>query len=154
MGKLRCPALAAGLLLLTCREVPPVSEAAGGVEVRVGERPGELEILNSGKGAVSILSAITIEQRGGAVWKPIATSIQAIQSCPAAGQECQSVPEGARWKIAAWSGFSCAAQCPEPCRANNYYGPGEFRFLVRSCDRRSSWTSGTFRLPAEPPKGR
>jgi hypothetical protein len=96
--------------------------------------------------AIDLSREVIVERSGDA---GTALAIQLIDACGAqdAGT-CVSIPARTTFTPVAWTGMSCNSQCPRPCRANVYLGPGTFRFVVRTCDGRRHWESAWFSLPA------
>lgn len=123
----------------------PYPPPRGNVEVRLLGKPGAFQIANMGD-EIDLSRDVIVERNGDG---GTAVTLQLIDTCgaPDAGA-CVSIPARGTFTPVAWTGTSCDSQCPRPCRANVYLGPGTFRFVVKSCDGRRHWESAWFSLPA------
>jgi hypothetical protein len=125
---------------------PTLPPPPGAVEVRLLGKPGAFQVAVIGDGVD--LSRDVIVEREADGGHP-ALTIQLIETCAGADAgACVSIPARTTFTPVAWTGMSCDSQCPRPCRANAYLGPGTFRFVVKGCDGRRRWESSWFQLPA------
>jgi len=60
---------------------------------------------------------------------------------------CQTLEHGAKLRPVAWNGLSCGGQCGGTCRGNAFLGPGQFRFVVTTCDKKRSFYGPVFTMP-------
>lgn len=126
----------------------------GSVVVRPLADPGSFEIRNSGA-EIELASAVEVEQLQDGEWRHPRTKLTLAESCPkAAMASCVTLARDAVLHPVAWTGFSCSSQCETRCKKNVYLGPGTFRFVVLSCDRKRRFESDSFRLPALPQSGK
>lgn len=122
----------------------PAKDAPKVVTTIIG--PGQLEVEANG---VSLASDVVIDGKGRgetSAFKPVITNEPYLlaESCgarPAPGA-C-STPDHPIHPVA-WTGMTCGSQCPTGCRANVPVGPGTFRFVVSSCDRKTTYPSPEF----------
>jgi len=130
------------------------AETAGdkvAIGIKTLAAPGAFELRNEGSAEVSLLRSLAVEKKSGEKWEPAPVTLQLIESCaekPAS--ECITLAPRAVFRPVPWNGYSCGGQCPEPCRANVYLGPGTFRVVATTCDRKHHFPSPAFTLPAAP----
>jgi hypothetical protein len=126
------------------------TDAAEPVRVRNLPEAGALQIENSGP-AVRLNREIHIEQLEKGQWQQRSPIIHLAESCTEpATAGCVDVKQGETITPVKWSGFTCRAQCPTKCKKNAYLGPGEFRFVVSTCDKSTKFYSEVFSLPEQP----
>ena len=130
---------------------PSLAQPPGTVRLELTDPPGGLRIINDGAGAVTIQMAIAVQKQEASGWVPIVTEFNAIARCdpPGPGTTVAIAPATAL-AVQGWRGFSCSGQCNFTCRANIYYGPGTFRFVVTVLPASDRIASAAFVLPAEP----
>ena len=153
MASLRRKALAiviaASALLAFGR--PNHAQPPGALRLALTDPPGGLLIVNDGTTAVAIQMAIAVQKQEIAGWVPIATEFKAVARCdPPGSATTVEVAPATTLTVRPWRGFSCSGQCNFICRANVYYGPGMFRFVVTVVPGSSQIISTAFALPAEP----
>lgn len=107
-----------------------------------------LTVRNGSKSAVSVHSAMMIEQAvGAAKWERLAVQNLLLRSrCDAPKPEMISIASGASMTALPWTGRHCASQCAESCRAEVQYPPGQYRYVVKTAQA-VELTSGAFALP-------
>ncbi len=147
MGRIRRSPLAAVLLTALL----PLS--CFGVNLELSSEPGSLTVVNPGPTALELDPGVAVERWDQDHWTPVSTSLKLVSDCAQLQQpvKCVRLAPGANLHVVSWKGFSCSGQCAGSCRANIYYGPGKFRFIVRTCDGSQKYVSKTFTLPANPP---
>jgi|HubBroStandDraft_1064217.scaffolds.fasta_scaffold196546_2 hypothetical protein len=135
-------------LAATAQALP---QSAAALRLELTNETGGLRLVNSGAEPLMIRSAIAVEKEEGHDWVTIATEYRAVAQC---GRQSSVDPveiaPGATLTIVPWRGFSCSGQCDAVCRANVYYGPGAFRFIVTTLPGGQRSTSPTFLLPPRP----
>jgi hypothetical protein len=147
MAQFRRTALIAfSLAAVACmRATPP---AAAGISVENGTHPGEFAVTNHGTGPVDLLRKVTVEVRGAGKWAATDADVSLVASC-SDKSATSSVTLASRQtlKVAPWNGMTCDGQCPRSCRANVSLGPGEFRFVVWTADRKTRFEGLSFHMP-------
>lgn len=129
--------------LMSCAS-PPSSPEAAAVEVKNLDKPGAFEVRTNG---IAVASRGEIEELVGQKWI-VAVPYRLFEKCPEKlSQSCITGKD----KIlpVPWTGYSCSSQCEVPCKKNVYRGPGEFRLVVFSCDRKRRFESPVFKMPAD-----
>jgi hypothetical protein len=121
------------------------------VTIRNLDMPGAFEIENTGDDT-ELDSQVTIERKEGEEWRPLPSHIQLqlIENCETkktSPSSCLKLGKGEKIAPVPWTGFSCRVQCFKACRKNGYLGPGTFRFVVSSCDKKQKFYSPDFNLP-------
>lgn len=123
---------------------PPL--AAPSVEVRILSGP-KFEVVSTGP-AVDLSRDVRVEQDPDSGRYPNGPLIQLTEKCEHVDAgACIRLPAGGKITPVPWTGFDCDSQCPRPCRANAYLGPGRFRYVVKSCDGTRQWESAWLDLP-------
>ncbi len=121
--------------------------------------PGQdrwVSVVVENHGAPRTLSkSVQVEKQVDGVWSARGGEVQVdlVERCgfsPSIAAACIDVGAGAKFTAAPWNGWACGGQCPDPCRMNDYMGPGTFRFVVESCDRKERFEGPPFQLPSEP----
>ena len=110
---------------------------------------GSFEIENQGPD-IELTWAVAIQRYADGQWTDAVTDLTLAKACgrgPESG--CVRLAHSAKIRPERWNGLTCGSQCPAPCRANVYLGPGRFRFVVSSCDRRHQFMGPAFGMPAE-----
>src|SRR5262249_24550154 len=76
-----------------------------------------------------------IEQQTAAGWKPVFREFRLVATCDAvpALPACVTLAPGAVLKPVAWTGYTCAGQCPRAVQRNFYRPPGMFRLVLPVC---------------------
>lgn len=122
------------------------------IEVRNLGSPGAFEVVNSGE-AIDLAWEVGVEKSLDAEWRPVEVEqFELVEKCgEPKDSPCRTLEEGAAIRPVPWTGYSCTSQCNEACRANVYYGPGRFRFVVWNCSKRLRFEGPPFELPADPP---
>jgi hypothetical protein len=124
--------------------------AEAGVRVSNLAASGAFEVRNDGSSEVSLAREVTVEQLSEGRWERADVAIELLEKCGVASVgKCVKLAAGAVLRPVPWNGFSCAPQCPGPCRANVYMGPGTFRFVVSTCDRKHRLPGPAFTIPAQ-----
>jgi hypothetical protein len=120
--------------------------------VENGGRPGQFAVANHGSGPVELLRRVTVEHLETGTWVSTEADVSLIASC---GEKAETpnvqLMNGQTLKVAPWNGKTCDGQCSRSCRANIYLGPGEFRFVVWTADRKSRFAGPSFHLPPKSP---
>jgi hypothetical protein len=125
---------------------PPPEEVT--VLVRNLSRPGSFEVENLGPD-IELAWAVAVHRHLQGEWSDEVTDLTLIQKCgqtPPAG--CVPLAHGAKLRPVRWNGLTCGSQCAATCRANLYLGPGQFRFVVSSCDGKHKFPGPAFEMPA------
>ena len=155
MADLRRASLTAGFLMLCflptgCQMRQAAADASPpSVRVMNGMNPGSFRIVNEGIATVSLNRDVIIETRTHELWQAVAADLKLTASCTAAmPHDCLRLEPGQTFEPVAWSGLGCGAQCAPACRADIYYGPGEFRFVISDCAKKQRWYGPVFKLPA------
>lgn len=158
MGKLRRSQLMVGsasclaITLMSCQS-PQAASAPQlpAIVITNGKLPGSFGIKNEGTATVMIDRKVTVEIWVNGKWNAITGVVHLIDRCDdPQPKECLRVAPGNSFNPLPWTGSSCAAQCSEPCRANEYYGPGRFRYVIHDCSMKQQWTGPEFQMPASP----
>ena len=107
-------------------------------------------VKNSGNASIDLRRKVLVERQEGASWVETAAEVYLIASC---AEKDLAVPlhlhPGQELVVVSWNGWGCDGQCPRPCRANYYLGPGEFRFVVFTADGKQRYTGPQFSLGPE-----
>lgn len=126
------------------------------VVVRNLETPGAFSVSNVGPD-LDLRRRVLVEKRereeGAAKvgWKATDADVRLIASCEEKESgETRLLERGETLVVQRWNGWSCDGQCPRPCRANIYLGPGEFRYVVLSGDGRQRFEGAPFALGEQP----
>lgn len=120
------------------------------VIVRNLPKPGAFEIQNQGP-SLSLSSQIIVQRMEEGTWADAATDVYLSPTCEWNPPTCRTLDHGATLRPIPWNGMSCGGQCPMSCRANVFLGPGQFRFVVTSCDRKQHFYSPVFAISANDP---
>jgi hypothetical protein len=117
------------------------------VVVRNLEKPGAVVVENHGA-AIRLRHRLVVEQQVDGTWRDSGAYVDLVERCDARGltETCNKVPAGATLTLVPWNGVACDGQCARPCRSNGYLGPGTFRFVVESCDRKKRFAGAGFQL--------
>jgi hypothetical protein len=154
MAKFRRQALAVAVLFLVFGSGAdstgaPATGTPARLQLALSGKPGGLHIVNHGAAAVGILRAITVQKKERSTWVPITTEFNAVSSCNATSlPDKVTIAAGATLTVMPWKGYSCAGQCVAACRANIYYGPGLFRYVITRSPGMQTDTGPEFTLPA------
>lgn len=118
----------------------------------------EVRARNDGSGAfalvaqrdVDLASQVSVENLRDGKFSPIPTAIDLflVEHCEARARvpPCVHLAQGQTFTPVPWTGYSCSGQCNQACDKNLQFAPGDFRFVVRSCDGSARYESPTFRL--------
>ena len=158
MGKLRrsqlmvCAACYLALTFTSCQSPQAaLTPQLPAIVITSGNPPGSFSLKNEGSVAVTVDRNVTVEMWGNGKWNAITGVVHLIDRCDELQpKECLRVVPGNSFNPLPWTGSSCAAQCSEPCRANEYYGPGKFRYVIHDCSVKQQWTGPEFQMPASP----
>ena len=153
MGQLRRPAIivCVGLLLAQACAARPDRRGAEMVTLRFAQE--RFVVKNTGSAPVELRRKVLVERKEGASWLETAAEVYLIASC--AEKDLHSplhLGPGDELVMAPWNGWGCDGQCPRPCRANYYLGPGAFRFVVFTADGKKRFDGPEFALGAEDPR--
>ncbi len=133
------------MALLSCAS----SAEQGTVVVRSLSPPGSFEVENQGPD-IELAWTVTVQRYVDGQWTDTVTDLALAEACgQAPGSGCVRLAHSTKIRPKPWNGLTCGSQCPAACRANVYAGPGRFRFVVSSCDRRKKFTGPAFEMPAE-----
>lgn len=128
----------------------PEMQKAANVTIHNLNALGSFEIENTGDDT-ELDAKVSIERKEGEKWTPLPSHIQLelIENCDTkkTTPSCLSLNKGEKISPVPWTGFSCNVQCFKACRKNGYLGPGTFRFVVSSCDKKQKFYSPDFNLP-------
>ncbi len=135
-------------LTASCGHTAHADRIAEPVLVRNLQQPGTFEVDNTGP-AIQLWSQVKLQRFQNGQWQEEqGTNLFLAESCGWNQQPvCQTLPQGAKLHPFPWNGLSCGGQCPMVCRANDFLGPGQFRFVVTTCDRKRSFYGPAFTLP-------
>ncbi|HUQ92843.1 MAG TPA: hypothetical protein VM120_14275 [Bryobacteraceae bacterium] len=120
------------------------------VTVRNLNHPGEFSVTNNSAADVKLRRKVIVEKQEASGWAATDADVRLIATC----EEKESgasrlLKRGETLVVKSWNGWSCDGQCPRPCRANIYLGPGKFRFVVVSSDGKQRFEGQAFSLPAQ-----
>lgn len=114
--------------------------------------PGSLRISNVGPDAVTVERSIIVEYSSGGGWRPLRTEFNVVSTCSRRAPDAAVVISRAvSLNLVPWRGYSCSGQCQGACRANIYFGPGPFRFVLTVLPDRHRVAGPPFTMPARPP---
>ena len=113
--------------------------------------PGAFEVVNHG-GALDLAWAVRVEKLVEGGWSPIVVdNLELVERCgEPKNASCRTLAAGGSIRPVPWTGYSCSSQCNAACRANVYYGPGRFRFVVEDCPQTHRFDGPLFELPTVP----
>lgn len=114
-----------------------------------GIQPGAFLIVNEGP-LVRLRTKGEIEKRVEGRWAYTGIVYELMEKCPAPDGPVVMLRPRQELRPAPWTGFDCEAQCPRPCRMNEYAGAGEYRLVIRTEDEKHCFRGPVFRLPAAP----
>ncbi|MGC2658988.1 MAG: hypothetical protein WA324_13600 [Bryobacteraceae bacterium] len=149
----RCAAVF-GLLTLAFLGSRAIAQtAASSIVIRSLGTPGAIEIANEGDSEMAIRGSLIVERKRDGHWIQTPVVFQAVEACDGNdAPHCVHLAAGAHIHPVPWNGYTCSGQCTRSCRSNHYNGPGEFRFVVQSCDRSHRYVSDSFEIGPEPVK--
>ncbi len=149
MAKFRRQALISATLVVACSSLAGSAEVEAQLQLVVTGKTVSLRILNKGVSAVAIMPAIAVQKKERSGWVPITTEFNATSSCEATiPRDKVLIAAHASLSLVPWKGYSCSGQCVLACRANIYYGPGVFRYVITRSPGAQTVTSPEFTLPA------
>jgi hypothetical protein len=132
LAKLRHSPLIVGAALAATLSFAALSRT-GAAEIRNLAQPGAFAIEASPAGA-SFVRQGRIEQQTAVGWKPVFREFRPVEDCDAITlPACVTLAPGAVLKPVPWTGYTCAGQCPRPCKRNIYRPPGTFRLVLPLC---------------------
>lgn len=116
------------------------------------EKPGAFSVTNEGPD-IDLERHVVVEKQEGGAWTNTDADVRLIASC----EELETgttrrLARGETLVVKGWDGWSCDGQCPRPCRANLYLGPGTFRFVVQASGGKQRWEGPAFQLGEDPRK--
>lgn len=125
----------------------PETGTTPAVAVQNLQPPGSFSVTNNGP-EIALLRRVLVErQAANGQWESTDADVRLIASCDEADEgDVRVLKQGETLVVKSWDGWSCDGQCPRPCRANIYLGPGEFRFVVLTPDRASRFEGASFHL--------
>jgi hypothetical protein len=148
MAKFRRHALTAAALLFAFCGAAEATGTPARLQLVVTGQTGGLRIINRGAASVGLLRAITVQKKERTTWVPITTEFNAVSACAATSTPDKvTIAGGATLTVVPWKGYSCSGQCVAACRANIYYGPGTFRYVVTRSPGMQTDTGPEFTLP-------
>ena len=92
-------------------------------------------------------SELLVQREYNGEWRDETTDLRLIEKCGEAPGECRNLAHAETLQPVAWNGLVCASQCSASCRANLNRGPGRFRFIVQSCNRKLRAVGPAFNMP-------
>jgi len=143
--------LSVGLTLALACAARPERKGAGMVTLRFDH--DHFVVKNTGNGPVDLRRKVLVERQDGGSWVETPAEVYLIASC--AEKDLQAplhLGQGQELVVVPWNGWGCDGQCPRPCRANYYLGPGDFRFVVFTTDGKQRFDGPAFKLGAEDPR--
>jgi len=154
MGQLRRQKMrllfAALSVIMACAE----SRGGGSVDPKIVlrnlETPGAFSVTNNGPD-IELQRRVVVEKMEGHGWNATDADVRLIATCEEEEiGATRLVKQGETLMVKSWNGWSCNGQCPRPCRANIYLGPGQFRFVVLSGNGKHRFEGAAFTLGAQP----
>jgi len=110
--------------------------------------PGGLRVENRGS-AISLSSQIVVERIRDGAWIRTPVRMELLEKCLADDPPaCVTMEAAATIRTVPWKGNTCSGQCPHSCRSNHYAGPGQFRFVVTTCDGKQRFVGPEFSMAA------
>jgi hypothetical protein len=139
--------IAAALCTLPLPHQTTATAADAAVAIRNLPRPGGFEVVNGGT-PVELIRKVTVQREYNGAWHDEVADLALVASCdlPRPGR-CVTLAGDATLRPVPWNGMSCASQCPASCRANVYYGPGRFRFVLTDCGSQQKIYGPAFDMP-------
>ncbi len=152
MAKLRRDALRSllllGLVSITVTTAMTTVAVPGSDVVLTVSADRRLTLRNESAKSVSVSTDLAVERESAAnVWEK-----QPVQNLRLRSQCSKPVPvvlllqPGASFTALPWTGWHCASQCPESCRAEIPYPPGQYRYLITTTQGAAMRSAG-FTLP-------
>jgi hypothetical protein len=157
------------LALSACGRAPPepspspppsasatLSPAALRVTVDRADERVRFSLQNTGSSPVSLEAFAAIDRRWpDGVWEVLGSidvgGYRLVEACDQKPGSCVTIEPGKTLRPIGWTGFSCAAQCNQSCRANTWMGPGTYRLVLKGCGGGAKILGPEFTLPEEPP---
>lgn len=120
----------------------------GTVIVRNLGSAGAFEVENPGP-PIALWSQVMLQRLENGIWRDDnEAELSLAEICVwNARPSCQTLQHGGRLRPHPWNGLICGGQCPESCRANSFLGPGQFRFVVMTCNQKRRFPGPSFSLP-------
>jgi len=111
--------------------------------------PGSFSVTNNDND-IHLLRKVLVEKQQGGTWTATDADVRLIATCDETETgTTRLLKRGEKLDVKFWNGWSCDGQCPRPCRANVFLGPGTFRFVVRSEDGKKRFEGPPFELGPE-----
>jgi hypothetical protein len=121
------------------------------VVIRNLKKSGSFEVENEGL-AISLYSQVVVQRWNEDRWHDVASDLVLSETCKWNPKpECTPLAKGGKIHPMPWNGMSCSGQCFLGCRANIFLGPGTFRFVVSTCDRKTRFYGPAFKLSGDDP---
>ncbi len=109
--------------------------------------PGAFAVENRGA-AIALSSQVAVQRLEDGKWQDRASDLVLSEKCESnQNPACRTLANGAKVIPVPWDGELCSGQCMLGCRANAFLGPGQFRFVVATCDRKRRFYGPAFSLP-------
>ena len=140
----------AGVCLIALLLWGDATHGSGTVVLRNLEKPGAVAVENHGA-TIRLRKRIVVEQMQEGTWQSTGAYVDLVEHCTTLGapENCVTLRAGAKLTLVPWNGVSCDGQCTRPCRSNSYLGPGKFRFVLETCDRKKRFGGEPFELGAK-----
>jgi len=145
-----------GALATSCQQPPQSSGAKPdgakqAVLVQNLAKSGAFEVTNEGL-SISLSSQVIVQRWEGGNWQDVASDLVLAETCKWNPKpECTTLATGGKIQPVPWNGMSCSGQCFLGCRGNVFLGPGKFRFVVTTCDRKTRFYGPGFSLSGDDP---
>jgi hypothetical protein len=122
----------------------------------------ELQVVNDGSGSFSLhanrdldlASRVSVERLRAQAFSAIPTAIELalVEHCAPGvpAPACVHLTRGQTFTPVPWTGYSCSGQCNQECDKNIGFAPGDFRFVVTTCDGSTRFESPPFHLGPRP----
>jgi hypothetical protein len=139
-----------GILFLAAAIATAAYAQTNGVVVRNLATPGALAVENHGS-EISLSREVLVERKLDGAWIKANVLFELAEKCGAGEEPPACVDLSAKGSLTPvpWNGYTCSGQCPRSCRSNHYAPPGEFRFVVQTCDRKQRYRGEAFVMPPE-----
>jgi len=138
------------LLIIISMATLDLAFAESNISILNLDTPGSFIVKNIGSKPIRMSSQIRVQVYKNSAWQDVpSTSLSFVIACTAkSNTKCVEISAGGTIAPIPWTGFSCSVQCDIACRANAYYGPGKFRFVIHACDDKQTYFGSPFDLPA------
>jgi hypothetical protein len=123
-------------------------QIASMIELRNEAQPGAFRLVNKSETAVALSTRVKVERLRDGSWIETPIHMTLTEKCsPRPKPTCITLDRGQTIEPVRWTGYTCSGQCPRSCRSNHFAGPGEFRFVIESCDGTQRLTGTPFAMP-------